>query len=393
MRILMIHNYYQQRGGEDESTELEVRLLQNHGHKVVLYSRHNREIDDFSPLKKSALFFVPSWSWRSYWDIQSLIGSFKPEIAHFQNIFPLISPSACYACSAAGVPIVQTLRNYRLYCPCGLFFRHETICEECLNHSPWHGIRYGCYRNSRIQTASVAFMLSAHRVLRTWSGKIDAYIALTEFSRHKFIAGGLPGSKIHVRPNFVEHDPGPGGESREFVLFVGRLSRGKGLDLLLEAWRSLPHVPLKIVGDGPLYAWARDSIREKGLKRVDLVGHIDPGSLMQFYRKALLLVMPSIWYETFGRTIIEAYAAGTPVVASRLGAMSELVEEGGTGLLFNPGDAEDLRSRIARALDHPAERGRWGSEARRAYEEQYSAERSYHLLTEIYRKTIADARK
>jgi len=386
MRILMIHNYYQQWGGEDESTEQELQLLQRHGHEVRLYFRHNDEIKTFSSLRKGLLFFEPTWSLRSYREAKHVIREFKPEIVHFQNFFPLVSPSAYYACVESDAPIVQTLHNYRLLCPIGWFVRNGEVCEMCLTHSLWRGVLYGCYHGSRIQTASIALMLTTHRLLKTWLRKVDVYIALTEFSRRKFIEGGFPKSKIFVRPNFLDKDPGLGGPIREYALFVGRLSPEKGLVTLLEAWLNLPHVPLKIVGDGPLRPRIEDYIGQNELGQIELVGFVPLQRVLQYLQKALFLVMPSVWYETFGRTIIEAYATGTPVIASRLGAMADLVEDGKTGLLFNPGEPDDLTAKVQYALEHPEEMARWGREARYVFEQRYSSESAYKSLMEIYEK-------
>jgi len=384
MRILMVHNYYQRWGGEDESTEQELRLLSRHGHEVRLYSRHNNEIKAFSLLRKGLLFFEPTWSWKSYNEIKRILLEFQPDIVHFQNFFPLISPAAYYACAEIGVPTIQTLRNYRLLCPIGWLFRGGSICEECSKHSLWRGIRYGCYHNSRLQTASIVLMLKMHRLLGTWQKKVDIFIALTEFARRKFVEGGLPASRIVVRPNFLGDDPGFAETIREYVLFVGRLSAEKGLTVLLEAWRDLPDVPLKIVGDGPIRPWVEGYIRRNRLRKVELVGFVPLAEVLQYLRGAFLLVMPSMWYETFGRTIIEAYATGTPVIASRLGAMAELVEEDETGLLFNPGDPGDLVAKVRYAMEHSQEVARWGRNARLVFERRYSADAAYESLMTIY---------
>ncbi len=391
MRILVVHNYYQRRGGEDESTDQEVHLLRKYGHQVKLYSRHNDEIKSFSLPRKALLFLEPTWSSRSYQEIKRVIQEFRPDIVHFQNFFPLISPAAYYACAESRVPVVQTLRNYRLLCPSGLFFRDGKVCEECMGHSLWRSLFYGCYRNSRIQTAPVVLMLLTHRMLRTWLRKVDAYIALTEFSKQRFVEGGLPEDKIFVRPNFLSEDPGPGELKREFGVFVGRLSPEKGLKVLLEAWRGLPDVPLKIVGDGPLRPWIEEYIRQNGLDKVELVGFVSSDVVLEYLKRALFLVVPSVWYETFGRTIIEAYATGTPVVASRLGAMVDLVEEGRTGLLFNPGNSEDLKAKIWYIIEHPDEARCWGQKARHVFEEKYSSHSAYVSLIEIYRKALKNS--
>ena len=388
MRILVVHNFYQQGGGEDESTKCELHLLRKRGHDVRLYSRHNDEIKTYSLLRKGLLFFEPMWSWKSYREVKRVIQEFKPEVVHFQNFFPLVSPSAHYACAESDIPIIQTLHNYRLLCPVGSFFRNGGVCEECLVHSLWRGVRYGCYHDSRIQIASIVLMLKTHRLLNTWQERVDAFITLTDFSRRKFIEEGLPASKLFIRPNFLHKDPGIGRGLRHYALFVGRLSEEKGLTTLLEAWRGLPEVPLKIIGDGPLRPQLEEFVRQHALMQIELVGFVPADVVLEYLKRASFLVMPSVWYETFGRTIMEAYATGTPVIASRLGAMADLVEEGRTGLLFNPGDADDLIAKVQYALEYPAERLHWGREARRAFEQKYSADVAYEKLMEIYAQVM-----
>ena len=387
MRILMIHNYTQQLGGADVATSQEIELLQKYGHEVRLYFRHNDEIKNFSPFRKTLLFFEPTWSFKSYREIKQIIAEFKPDIAHCQSFSPLISPAVYYALAQKKIPIVQTLHEYRLICPIGWLFRNNSICEECVQHSLWRGIFYGCYRNSRIQTASVALMLSSHRLLKTWEKKINVFVTPTEFARSKLIEGGLPSSKIWVNPCFLAEDPGVSRSSREYVLYVGRLSPEKGLVTLLQAWQSLPDVPLKIVGDGPLKSWIEGYIEQHGLQQIELVGLVPIEQVLEYQKKAYFLVIPSIWYETFGRIIMEAYATGTPAIASRLGAMAELVEEERTGLLFSPGNADQLATKVRYALAQEAKLAEWGQKARSCYEKRFSADVAYKSLMKIYENT------
>jgi len=383
-RVLMIHNYYQQWGGEDASTEQEVDLLRKHGHEVLLYSRHNDEIKSYSLLRKGLLFFETAWSWRSYREIKRVIQQYRPDIAHFQNFFPLISPSAIYACRESGVPVVQSLRDYRLLCPTGWYFRSGSVCEEC-KVSLWKAVRYGCYHSSHIQTMSIALMIKMHRLLRTWYRIIDAYIALTEFSRNKFIEGGLPQSKIFVRHNFLSNMPVFRRTEKRYALFVGRLSAEKGLDTLLKAWRKLPNVPLKIVGDGPLRKWIQEFTERFGLDQVKMYGFLPHEEVLDCLSKAFFLVAPSRWYEGFPRVILEAYALGVPVVASDLGSMSELVRDKETGLLFKVGDSEDLAYKARLAIERPVDLARWGERAHQIFEEQYTVRSAYERLINIYK--------
>lgn len=389
MRILMLHNYYQRRGGEDEAAEQEVHLLRSRGHSVLLYSRHNDEIKSFSLLRKGRFFFETAWSAQTSREVRQAIVNFRPDVAHLHNFFPLISPSVVAACESSRVPLVYTLHDYRLLCPIGLLFRDGAICEECMAHSLWQSVRHGCYHGSRLHTAAVALSLGVHRLAGTWNRNSTTYVALTEFSRRKFIQGGLPAGRILLRPNFLMEDPGAGADARSGVLFVGRLSREKGVEFLVEAWKNLPDIPLTIVGDGELRPALEDRLRRDRMGHVRIAGFLPLPAVLAEMKKAALLVVPSLWYETFGRIIIESYAAGTPVLASRLGAMADLVRENRTGLLFQPGNAHEFLAQVRRAVDNPAEARAWGRQAREAFDANYSAAAAYRAIMTIYEQAIA----
>ncbi|HPU86600.1 MAG TPA: glycosyltransferase, partial [Candidatus Latescibacteria bacterium] len=261
MNVLMLHNYYQQRGGEDAAAEQDIALLKRNGHTVSFHTVHNDEIARYGAFQKASLWFRPSWSNRSYRGVKDLIKEHKPDVLHVHNFFPLLSPAVYYAATDCGVPVVQTLHNYRILAPCALLLREDSVCERCMNGSLWNSIRYRCYHGCAVQTASIATVIAAHRFLGTWHRMVDRYVALTEFSKGVFVRGGLPESKIVVRPNFLAEDPGLRSNARIGAVFVGRLNAEKGIGCLLEAWRSLPEIPLTVVGDGPLKGWATDFVR------------------------------------------------------------------------------------------------------------------------------------
>lgn len=378
--ILLVHNHYQQPGGEDSVLTAEVSLLANHGHRVSRYTVHNDAVRAM-PALRLALHTI--WSAESYRTLRTLIRSERPDLIHVHNTLPLLSPSVYYAARAEGLPVVQTLHNYRLLCPNALFFRQGRVCEDCLGKTPpWPGVRHACYRQSRAATATVAAMLTVHRLLRTWQRMVDVYIALTEFARQKFIQGGLPAEKIVVKPNFVHPDPGPREGLGDYALYVGRLSSEKGIQTLLTAWKSLGSgYPLKIVGSGPLHA--SGSLRGQS-PHIDWLGQQPRETVLQLMKGARILIFPSLVYENFPMSIAEAFAVGLPVIASCLGAMAELVEHGRTGLLFRPGDPEDLADKVAWAWSHPHALAEMGRAARHEYETKYSAECNYKQLIEIY---------
>src|SRR5215204_4957065 len=385
MKVLAVHNSYQQSGGEDHVFLAEVALLESYGHQVVRYSTHN---DRAAQMNRLTLAGAALWNHSTYRQLRTIIRRERPRIAHFHNTFPLVSPAGYYAARAEGVPVVQTLHNYRLLCPNALFFRDGRVCEDCMGKAiPWPGVVHRCYRGSRAASGVIATMLTVHRALRTWTEMVDVYVALTEFARNKFIEGGLPAGKIVVKPNFVAPDPGQGQGGGGYALFVGRLAPEKGTETMLAAWDRLgTRIPLKIVGDGPL----RDRVVEAAARQptVEWLGHRPVADVHALMGKADMLVFPSQWYETFGRVAAEAFATGTPVIAANIGAVAELVEHGRTGLKFRPGDPEDLVTQVEWALSHSAELRNMREEVRAEFEAKYTAERNYRALMEIYEAAL-----
>lgn len=382
MRILSIHNYYQIRGGEDESCRAEKSLMREMGHLVDEYEKDNITIPSYQNLQLAARTI---WSQESYRAVRKKLQRHCYDVVHVQNSFPLISPSVYYAAQAEGVPVIQTIRNYRLLCPNALFFRQGKVCEDCLNKTvPLPGVIHGCYRNNRLASGITAGMISIHRLLKTWDRKIDKYIALTYFARDKLIQGGLPGEKIIVKPNFVNPDPGIGFGKGQFALYVGRLSVEKGLDTLMAAWEKLRYpFPLRIVGDGPLSELVLEKTKEA--PHITWLGRKSIDEVHQLMGEASFLIFPSKWYETFGRVAIEAFAKGTPVIASKIGAIAELVEHKKTGLQFQSGSPQDLAEQVEWALAHPEEMQQMRLTVRQEFEAKYTAKINYKQLIEIYR--------
>lgn len=383
-KVLMAHNHYLEPGGEDESFEAEKSLLLKNAHEVCLYIRSNQEIKTYAWNQKLSLPLRTISARDSRRDLQALIASEKPLIAHFNNTFPLISPGAYDICQKMGVPVVQNLRNYRLVCPNALFFRDHHVCEDCLAWTvPVPAIVHACYRNSRVQSAVVVGMLSYHRLQGTWRSKVNVFVALTEFSRSKYIAGGIPAEKIIVKPNFVS-DRGVATGTGEYALFIGRLDEGKGVFNLIEAWHDMHTIPLKIVGDGPAYARLSEIIREDDLGNVELLGRVSSSEIAELIKGARFVVFPSLWYEAFPRVFLEAFAAARTVVASRMGASPEIVADGRTGLLFEAGNSHDLAEKVSRLWSNPSLCMDLGNAARREYELKYTPEIAYRLMMNIY---------
>jgi glycosyltransferase involved in cell wall biosynthesis len=388
VKILLVHNKYQQPGGEDQVFTAEGNLLEDHGHEVLRYSVHNDQIAGMNP---ASLAEATVWSRSSYRELKALVRREQPDMAHFHNTFPLISPAGYYAAKAGNVPVVQTLHNYRLICPNALFFRDGHVCEDCLGKTPpWPGVLHACYRGSRHASGAVAAMLTTHRLLRTWTRKVDVYIALTEFARGKFVQGGLPAEKILVKPN-VHPDPGQHEVVGTNALFVGRLSVEKGIDVLLKAWERVgDRMKLTIVGEGPLADVV--ATRARRLENVEWLGRRPKEQVLELMKRARVLVFPSVWYEGFPMTIVEAFGVGLPIVASNLGSLATLVDPGRTGLLFRPNDPGDLAAKVRWALDHPNELDSMRRGARKEFEARYTAEQNYEHLLSVYKVASERAR-
>ena len=392
MKIIVVHNFYQQPGGEDVVVAAETSLLEKNGHTVNRYLRSNDEVAAMTGAKRVLLVKDMIHSARSKLDLARLLRDTKPDVVHVHNTFMRISPSIFEACRDAAVPTVHTLHNYRLLCPGWSLSRDGAICEECLDHGLSRSVLHGCYRNSRLMTAAVALMLQAHRLSGTWDKTVDSYVALTNFARDKFIQGGLPAATIHVKPNFLDFDPGERSSSGRYILYVGRLSEEKGVELLLEAWeKALVTKDLMIVGDGPLRSQLEARACSKNLRNVTFAGWQNRTAVFDALRNAAALVLPSLCYEGFPMTIVESFACGTPVICSNFGGMAEIVESGRTGLHFRPADSNDLADKLNWACGHQHELAEIGHAARREFEQHYTAETNYKLLLQIYEKAIAHA--
>lgn len=389
MKILLAHNYYRQFGGEDVVFKSEAELLRGKGHEVVEFTQNNEKAYG---MNKLTLAIRAIWSRDTYKRISEILKKFNPEVAHFHNTFLLISPSVYHACFRKKIPVVQTLHNYRFICPAATFFRKNNVCQDCLKKFfPWPGVCNACYKGY-LESAVVAAMLSTHRLVGTWRNKVDIYIALNEFMRNKFIECGFPPGKICIKPNFVNTLTYFKEKKGEFVLYIGRLSEEKGVLILLKAWEQLKGIPLKIAGEGPLEKKVRQIIAEKGLSEVEYLGFIRHEEINSLIGRARFLIFPSIWFESCPITILEAYASGVPVLASRLGAMEEIVSDKRTGLLFEAGNSRDLASKVSWAWNNPEETTRLGQGAYSEYKLKYTPERNYEILMSIYRKAVDSKR-
>ena len=378
MNILLVHNFYQQPGGEDVVFRAESSLLSGAGHYVQEYTVTN---DDVSQTPRLTLAAHTVWNAGAASRLAQEVRRGAFDVVHFHNTFPLLSPAVYSAVRSAGAATVQTLHNYRLLCANALLFRDGHVCEACVGRLPLPAVRYRCYRNSLGASATVAAMQVTHRMLGTYQHHVDAYIALTDFARDKFIQGGLPAGRLHVKPNFLAPDPGMGQGGGGYALFIGRLTPEKGIRTVLDAWKELGHdLPLKVLGDGPLRAEAEQAGSQ--VPGVTYLGQRGRDEVMALAAGAECLIFPSEWYEGFPMTIVEALAVGLPVIASRVGAMQHLIKPGVTGEHFTPGDAADLIRAVRRFLDSDRQAAR--SRARADFTDHYTSAENLRQLMYIY---------
>jgi len=385
MRVIVAHNRYQYGGGEDEVVRDEIAMLRQHGHVVELIEQDNSAIHGIHGNLIASTSIIYSVGSRKR--MEQAIHIFRPDIVHVHNWFPLLSPSIILEAGSAGVPVIQTLHNYRMLCANALLYRNGVVCTDCIGKSlPIDGIVHGCYRDSRAGSAIVTAAYIFHRLIRTWD-RVSLFIAVSDFEREILVRGGLPAEKVVVKPNFINSESWTEEENREDVaLYVGRLSPEKGIRMLLSAWNSDKiQLRLKIVGDGPL----ADEVRSCAAmnSKVEYIGLRSQYEVYHEMAKAKFLICPSEWYETFGRTVVEAFSQGTPVLAADIGCMRELVEEGVTGYRFPPGNVDAL---IAGTFNFTSgeEYERMRANCRRLFQNKYTADINYHLLMDIYARAI-----
>lgn len=383
MRILYAHNFYRQAGGEDETFADEIRLMRARGHEVSSFETSSAALEARSRLMTG---IEGVWSLRAARAVAERVRAERPDVVHFHNTYPVLSPAAFRAANAAGAAVVHTLHNFRHLCSHHGLYRDGRPCEDCVGaFAPWRGVLHGCNHNGRFADAQLAVTAAVHRLAGTYARAVHRYVALTPFAREVFVRGGLPADRLAVLPTFVDPDPGVGPGDGGYALFVGRLTEEKGVGLLLDAWRRIgAALPLRIVGGGPL---AGDvAAAAAALPGVDFLGRVERAALVELVGRASMLVFPSLWYEGTPRTIAEALAAGTPVVAADIGGMAAMVEPGVNGVRFRAGDADDLVRAVQTLAANPAA---LRAGARRSFEESYTEACHYDGLVAIYQAAVA----
>ncbi|MDQ7786900.1 MAG: glycosyltransferase [Thermodesulfovibrionales bacterium] len=391
MKALLIHNSHRSgsSSGDDIVFSKESKLLEQYENVVFKINPSNDEFDNASPLKKLSTILQVPWSFIYYKKIKQLLLKENPDIIHLHNFFPFISPSVFYAADSAGIPIIQTLHDFRYLCPMAFLMRSGKICNECKGGAFFKSVEYGCFKGSNLQSIPVAFMLKLHWYLKTFKKKIDGYICLTESQRKIYLEAGFDETKLFIKPNFVDDTyEKEKYQYGDYAVFIGRLGEEKGVRTLIGAWKNLPDIPLKIVGDGPDAKDFKSLVNDLNIKNIDFIGYKPYLECRKILNNARFLIMPSIWYETFGLTIIEAFSHCKPVIASNLGAMADIVKDKVTGLLFTPMNTQELTEKVRWLWTNPEECKRMGQNARREYEEKYTPDKNYEMLMDIYREVI-----
>ena len=379
-KILIVHNYYQIPGGEDTVVANEKKLLEDHGHEVVLYTRHNSELNQMNRLQKLLLPISTIFNFQVYKEVKHLIKKEQIDVLHVHNTLNIVSPSVYYAGFACKVPVVQTVHNFRLLCPGATFFRDGHVCEKCLERGITCAVKHKCYRGSRVQTLACVLSTLFHRNIGTY--KKLKYICLTEFNKEKLLhLKQIKESQIFIKPNFVNSEKNiiPYEQRKNQMIYVGRLEEIKGIDVLLEAWNLLgKDAPeLLMCGKGPLEDWAKEFVKSNKLDRVKLLGFVPNTEVRKMIGESKALILPTRVYEGFPMTIAESYACGTPVIGSDLGNTGSLVVDGVSGFKFSPSSAEALAEAVRKLEEDFDELGT-------DIIEKYSSENNYQRLREIY---------
>ena len=341
MRILICHNDYQTFGGESQYVAEEAKSLRGRGHEVSLLGADNSILAGYNFLQKVLFFPRTIFNYRTYRTTIKMVKEFRPDVAQVHNVFPLLSPSVYWALFRSGIPIVQTLHNFRFVCPNGLFFTRGAVCERCKLGNYWSAIRLKCYRESYSLSALYAFTIWLHRGLGVLN-RITAFLTLSNFTRQKYIEAGVPDSKLYVRVQEFPPRSVEGGTQGEYALYIGRLSPEKGVETLVDAFLMDSSVKLKIAGNGPLFEILRTRVTAANAVNIEFLGFVNGNEKETVIRRARFLIVPSECYETLGLSVVEAYSYGKPVLAARIGALKEIVKEGVTGRFFQSGSKSDL---------------------------------------------------
>lgn len=386
MRILIIHNYYKRPGGEDFVVDNEKTMLSKNGHQVFTMFKYNT-IDLKSFLSKIRLIFRTHANKYSQKEVLSKIEEVQPDIVHVHNFFPLFSPSLFKACHDANVPVVLTLHNYRLLYPNGLMLkRNNELDHRTIKGSAFITIKDRVYRNSWLQTAVLAHFIEYNKKRNFWNKYVSQFICLTEFSKNIFEEWGLNPQKISVKPNFMEDKRILVDKCNDQFLFVGRLSQEKGILDLVHSWIEAKIKPdLSIIGDGPLAD--KIELLTRTVPNIHYLGKKSSNEVNEILANSRALVFPSIWYEGFPMTILEALCQGKPVVTTSIGSQSAIIKNGYNGLHYHIDDIVSLQTAV-QIMGNDEKYEQMCKNARLSFQENFCESINYKQLMEVYRTAL-----
>lgn len=393
MRILIIHNRYGKFSGEESVLESEKLLLEKNGNEVQGYFRSSEEMSGF--WSKVNAFFSGFYNYRSVSEIKKLLLNFKPEIVHIHNLYPFVSPAVLGVIHRHNIPIVMTVHNYRLICPNGLFFTQGKICERCENRNEWNCILRDC-EGSLAKSLGYALRNIYARKRQLYSSNVSKFICLTNFQKEKHIKNGFSMEKLTVLPNFLDSKLKKDSSiiSKSYIAFSGRINSQKGFGLILEAMNLL-ETKSKSTKVLPMLAAGHIDLAFINLFKiptnVKLLGALPKERMDNFYQNARFIVFASQSYEGAPMVFLEAMKHNLPVIAPRLGAYPEIIEDGVNGLLFTPEDYVDLAKKIKILSFDEDLCHQIGKNGNQKLKEKYSPEIHYGQLISLYRKLIKEA--
>lgn len=393
MKVLAIHNFHRQgsASGDDQVFKSETALLESHGIQVIKYTVSNDVFDNSSLIGKLIATCGMFWSFKNYKAVQGTIKKEKPDIVHIHTFFPLLSPSILYAAKREGCKVVATLHDTRFICPCATSLRGNELCNKCGDGKYFRMYKYGCFKNSKLQSLIVAFIFKYHRLRKSFYKQIDHYICLNENQIRLLINIGFDKRKITKKYNFVEDvkfnlkEKETNELPERYVVFYGRIGEEKGIRILMQIWELLPDIPLVVMGGGPLeQEFGKWAVKHEN---VFFLGYTEHEKCLSIVKNGEFVVFPSIWYEGCSMVEIETESLGKGLIATDLGFSVEAIENGVNGYKVRLGDIQGFVDIIRRLWESPDECEKIGQKARKDYESKYMPEDNYRQLMKIYEKT------
>lgn len=419
MKILLANKFYYLKGGAERHFFDLKKLLEEKGHKIIPFAMQDKKnlASEYSQyfvssvnIEKSSFSFTGLraagriiYSFEAKSKIKELIEKERPDIAHIHNIYHQISPSILTPLKKAGIPIVATIHDFKLMCPNYIFYTQGKVCERCKRYRFYNCVLHQCVKNSYLASLVNTKEMYLHSLLKIYKNNIDQYICPSNFVAQKLIDFGFNKEKITILPHFSNFiDTEQNNYSHKlvnlpnshlfadsyYILYFGRLSQEKGVNILLKAIKEIKNVKLKIAGKGPQEEKLKEYIKKEKINNVEFLGYLSGESLKEIIQDSIFTIMPSVCYETFGLSILESYIYGKPVIASDLGALKEIVLEGKTGLIFKNQDSNDLADKIKNMLSDKNLLLKMSKNAKK-FTEKFNQEDYYKKLEEIYNKILS----